>query len=205
MVTHMLLLHPKANTTEEDVRTVLEFIDTLEEKLPSRIESQILRNRSAEQQGYSYSLMVRCPEPTWEAMLAHPDYQRVQEYLQERCEHIVAFDGDLEDLYRKKRQIKEQLLPEDWQKKSVEERLKILLIDQLGVRERDLVPNASFVEDLDANSLDLVEIYMGIEEEFQITISDSDVEKMMTVGETLAYLEEKGVLDRNSLRKRRAK
>lgn len=188
MVTHMLLLQPKAGTTEDDVLAVLEYIDTLEEGLPSRIESQVLHNRSAEQQGYSYSLVVRCPEPTWKAMLAHPDYQRVQEYLQDRCEHIVAFDGDLENLYRRKRQLKEQVLPEDWQKKSVEERLKILLIDQLGVRERDLVPSASLVEDLNANSLDLVEMFMSMEEEFAVTITDRDAERITTVGEALDFL-----------------
>jgi len=75
-------------------------------------------------------------------------------------------------------------------------------MDQLDVTEEELIPSASFVEDLNADSLDLVELFMGIEEEFQVTISDQDAEKVTTVGEALAYLEEKGVLEQTSARKK---
>jgi acyl carrier protein len=72
----------------------------------------------------------------------------------------------------------------------VYERLKKIIVDQLGVDESEVVPNASFVEDLNADSLDLVELIMSLEEEFKISISDEDAEKITTVQEAQDYIEE---------------
>jgi len=73
---------------------------------------------------------------------------------------------------------------------TVSERLKKIIVDQLGVDESEVVPNASFVEDLNADSLDLVELIMSLEEEFKIQISDEDAEKITTVQEAEDYIEE---------------
>ena len=70
------------------------------------------------------------------------------------------------------------------------ERLKKIVVDQLGVDEADVKPEASFVEDLNADSLDLVELIMSLEEEFGIEISDEDAEKIKTVGDAQEYIEE---------------
>ncbi len=66
-------------------------------------------------------------------------------------------------------------------------RLKEIIIDRLDVEEDQIVPEASFVEDLGADSLDIVGLIMGIEEEFDIEIPDEDAEKLTTVGEALSY------------------
>lgn len=66
-------------------------------------------------------------------------------------------------------------------------RLKEIIIDRLDVEEEQIVPEASFVEDLGADSLDIVELIMGIEEEFDIEIPDEDAEKLTTVGEAMNY------------------
>ena len=66
-------------------------------------------------------------------------------------------------------------------------RLKEIIIDRLDVEEDQIVPEASFVEDLGADSLDIVERIMGIEEEFDIEIPDEDAEKLTTVGEAMNY------------------
>jgi acyl carrier protein len=66
-------------------------------------------------------------------------------------------------------------------------RLKEIIIDRLDVEEDQIVPEASFVEDLGADSLDIVELIMGIEEEFDIEIPDEDAEKLTTVGEAMNY------------------
>ncbi|HCL79420.1 MAG TPA: acyl carrier protein [Synergistaceae bacterium] len=66
-------------------------------------------------------------------------------------------------------------------------RLKELIVDRLDVEEDQIVPEASFVDDLGADSLDIVELIMGIEEEFDIEIPDEDAEKLTTVGEALNY------------------
>ncbi|ADE57186.1 MULTISPECIES: acyl carrier protein [Aminobacterium] len=65
--------------------------------------------------------------------------------------------------------------------------LKEIIIDRLDVEESQIVPEASFVEDLGADSLDIVELIMGIEEEFDIEIPDEDAEKLTSVGEAMKY------------------
>ncbi len=72
---------------------------------------------------------------------------------------------------------------------SVEEKLKKIICEQLDVEEEDVVPEASFVDDLGADSLDQVELIMAIEEEFGITIPDEDAEKIVTVQDAIEYIE----------------
>jgi len=74
---------------------------------------------------------------------------------------------------------------------TVHERLTKIIADQLGVDESEVVPGASFVEDLNADSLDLVELIMSLEEEFKLQISDEDAEKITTVQEAEDYIEER--------------
>ena len=70
------------------------------------------------------------------------------------------------------------------------ERLRKIVAEQLSVDEEDVVPEASFIEDLNADSLDLVELIMTLEEEFNIKISDEDAEKIQTVQDAMDYLQE---------------
>jgi acyl carrier protein len=73
----------------------------------------------------------------------------------------------------------------------VEERVKDIIVEELGVEREKLTPEASFMEDLGADSLDTVELVMAFEKEFDIDIPDEDAEKMRTVGDALNYLHEK--------------
>ena len=73
---------------------------------------------------------------------------------------------------------------------SIEERVRDLVVDQLGVSEDQVTPQASFVDDLKADSLDTVELVMAFEEEFGIDIPDEDAEEIMVVGDAIKYLEE---------------
>ena len=73
---------------------------------------------------------------------------------------------------------------------SLDERLRRIISDQLGVDESQVTPNASFEEDLNADSLDLVELIMSLEEEFGIEISEEDAEKIRTVGDANEYVKE---------------
>jgi acyl carrier protein len=72
----------------------------------------------------------------------------------------------------------------------MEVRLRQIVVEQLGVEESQVVPSASFANDLNADSLDLVELIMSLEEEFGIDIPDEDAEKIETVGDALNYLKE---------------
>lgn len=73
----------------------------------------------------------------------------------------------------------------------MEDRLKKLIAEQLGVDESRVVPSASFTDDLDADSLDLVELIMSLEEEFNVEIPDEDAEKIVTVADALSYLQQR--------------
>ena len=73
---------------------------------------------------------------------------------------------------------------------SSEDRLKKIIADQLSVNEDDVVPEASFIDDLNADSLDLVELIMSLEEEFSVKISDEDAAKILTVQDAMDYLHE---------------
>lgn len=81
-------------------------------------------------------------------------------------------------------------MPDTQNTQSIPDRLKKIIVDQLGVDESEVVPSASFVEDLNADSLDLVELIMSLEEEFKLQISDEDAEKITTVQEAEDYIEE---------------
>ena len=74
---------------------------------------------------------------------------------------------------------------------SVESRVKEIIVENLGVDSEKVTRDASFVEDLGADSLDTVELVMAFEEEFDIEIPDEDAEKLTTVGEAITYLENK--------------
>ena len=71
---------------------------------------------------------------------------------------------------------------------SIEERVKKIIVEQLGVKEEDVKPEASFVEDLGADSLDTVELVMALEEEFDIEIPDEEAEKITTVQSAIDYV-----------------
>jgi acyl carrier protein len=71
---------------------------------------------------------------------------------------------------------------------SVEEKVKEIIVDQLGVDEKQLNPEASFIDDLGADSLDTVELVMALEEEFDVEIPDEDAEKIATVQHAIDYI-----------------
>jgi acyl carrier protein len=70
----------------------------------------------------------------------------------------------------------------------IEERVKRLVAEQLGVDEADVIPTASFVDDLGADSLDLVELIMAMEEEFEVKIEDEEAEKIKTVQHVIDFI-----------------
>jgi acyl carrier protein len=71
---------------------------------------------------------------------------------------------------------------------AVEEKVKKIIVDQLGVEEAEVTPEAKFIEDLGADSLDTVELVMALEEEFGIEIPDEDAEKIVTVKDASSYI-----------------
>lgn len=74
---------------------------------------------------------------------------------------------------------------------AVDEKVKAIIAEQLGVKAEEVTTEASFVDDLGADSLDTVELVMAFEEEFGIEIPDEDAEKITTVGEAVKYIDEK--------------
>jgi acyl carrier protein len=74
---------------------------------------------------------------------------------------------------------------------AVPEKIVEIIVEQLGVKPEEVTPEASFVDDLGADSLDTVELVMALEEEFGIEVPDEDAEKLVTVGDAIKYIEEK--------------
>jgi len=72
----------------------------------------------------------------------------------------------------------------------IEERVKAIIVENLGVAEEEVTPEASFVDDLGADSLDTVELVMAFEEEFDLEIPDEDAEKIITVKDAIDYIKE---------------
>lgn len=77
---------------------------------------------------------------------------------------------------------------------AVAEKVKSIISEQLGVKAEEVTPQASFIDDLGADSLDTVELIMALEEEFNVEIPDEDAEKMTTVGDAIKYIEEKAAV-----------
>lgn len=73
----------------------------------------------------------------------------------------------------------------------LEARVAEIIVEQLGATKEEVVPGASFIDDLGADSLDIVELVMAMEEEFDVEIPDDDAEKIQTFGDALAYLKER--------------
>ena len=72
---------------------------------------------------------------------------------------------------------------------TIAEKVKAIIVEQLGVEEEEVTVEASFVDNLGADSLDIVELVMALEEEFDLEITDEDAEKIRTVGEAIAYIQ----------------
>ncbi|MBL9128406.1 MAG: acyl carrier protein [Verrucomicrobiales bacterium] len=77
------------------------------------------------------------------------------------------------------------------QNTSIEQRVKKIIVDQLGVKEDQVTPEAKFIEDLGADSLDTVELVMALEEEFGQEIPDEEAEKLQSVADVIKYVEER--------------
>ena len=76
------------------------------------------------------------------------------------------------------------------EEKSIEGRIKEIIVEQLGVKPEQITPEAKFIEDLGADSLDTVELVMALEEEFGNEIPDEDAEKLISVGDVIRFIEE---------------
>jgi acyl carrier protein len=74
--------------------------------------------------------------------------------------------------------------------KPIDQRVKDIIVEQLGVKPDQVTPEAKFIEDLGADSLDTVELIMALEEEFSIEVPDEQAEKLLNVGDVIKYIEE---------------
>lgn len=74
---------------------------------------------------------------------------------------------------------------------NLETRVADIIVEQLGATREEIIPEASFIDDLGADSLDIVELVMAMEETFDVEIPDDDAEKIQTIGDAIAYLKER--------------
>ena len=74
---------------------------------------------------------------------------------------------------------------------AVDQRVSEIIVEQLGVSAEEIIPEASFIDDLGADSLDIVELVMAMEEAFDLEIPDEDAERIQTIGDAMAYVKER--------------
>ncbi|MCH7599414.1 MAG: acyl carrier protein [Myxococcales bacterium] len=79
----------------------------------------------------------------------------------------------------------------------LEDRVTALIVEQLGISVQEAVPGASFLDDLGADSLDIVELVMSLEEEFDVEIPDEDAEKIQTIGDAITYVKKRSVKEQS--------
>ncbi|MCH7869809.1 MAG: acyl carrier protein [Myxococcales bacterium] len=79
----------------------------------------------------------------------------------------------------------------------LEDRVTALIVEQLGISVQEAVPSASFLDDLGADSLDIVELVMSLEEEFDVEIPDEDAEKIQTIGDAITYVKKRSVKEQS--------
>ena len=93
MVTHIVLLQPKPEKTEEEIAAVLEHVQDLQARVPGILETQVGKNLSASHRGYTYGFMMRfVDQEHLNAYAPHPAHQVVSQELQEMCQSIIDFD-----------------------------------------------------------------------------------------------------------------
>ncbi len=224
IVTQVILLRPKAETTDQALSTFFKAVHNAQPHIPCLVSVSTGENRSDAHRGFTHGIFLHFDHDPQEAK-AHPKYQELLTRAKGLCEQVVTFElpqtlavpipaslleaarelaGSVEpESKRRGRPRKPQpaapRTPERpgwraWSADRIDERLKKIVVEQLGVDGSEVVPNASLVEDLNADSLDLVEYIMSVEAIFKLQISGEDTEKLTTIGETQAYLQDKGVL-----------
>src|SRR5665213_1299994 len=111
--------------------------------------------------------------------------------------HFEDEDEDDDEGDKKNQNSKLEQLSDSWHKtgqimadKPIDQRVKDIIVEQLGVKPEQVTPAAKFIEDLGADSLDTVELVMALEEEFGIEVPDEQAEKLQSVGDVIKYIEE---------------
>jgi acyl carrier protein len=232
IMTHVTLLQPKADTSDEDLASLFKAAHEMQKHIPCLIAVSTGENQSNRHRGFTHGIILHFENETHQRdAMTHSKYVKLYEKAQRLCEQIVSFDLPetiplpvvvqsppaqeeettptaskprgrqrqpephiAEPPPVPQRPIRMQDLMRKYQGRPLNQRLVKIVVDQLGVDESEVVPHASFVEDLNADSLDLVELIMGIEEEFKMSISDEDAEALTTVEETQVYLMAKGAI-----------
>ena len=103
------------------------------------------------------------------------------------CDAVPGLSGSCADLPRATNTNRTNFMAE----KPIEEKVKDIIVEQLGVNPEQVTPQSSFIDDLGADSLDIVELVRAFEEEFGVEVPDEDAEKLQTVGDVIKYIEEK--------------
>jgi acyl carrier protein len=226
VATQVILLLPKATTTDETLASLFKVVQPLHNYIPGLLVVSAGENQSTRHRGFTHGILLHfVDEAHLHDALTHQAYLDLQQKISDLCDQAVTFEiqDTLPVIEGPPAPPAEPSLPEppppkrgrsrrtppppsrapepsrrredSWRTMPIREidpRLKQIVMDQLGVDESEVVPHASLVEDLNADSLDLVEFIMSVEETFKIEISDEDAEQLMTVGEAQAFLQAHG-------------
>jgi acyl carrier protein len=228
VATQVILLQPKATTTDEALASLFKGVQSLHKRIPHLLAVSAGENQSTRHRGFTHGILLHFVDETHlHNALAHQAYLDLQQKISDLCDQAVTFEiqerlpvieippaqpaapsPPEEPAPKRGRSRQPTSQPsrasesfrrrEDaWRTipiREIDPRLKKIVMDQLGVDESEVAPNASLVEDLNADSLDLVEFIMSVEQAFNIEIADEDAELLTTVGEAQAFLQAHGRL-----------
>lgn len=213
LMTHMLLFQPKPSTTDDDLEALFKAVHAMKPHIPCLIAVTTGENQSHQHKGWTHGIVLHFEdEQHLQGALEHKAYQSMFARLTAYSDTCVIFDilqqlPLIQEIVQSARPSapahqKETLPPAILYRRQrraqlvsqVDPRLIALTVEQLGVDESQVTPSAGLVEDLNADSLGLVEFFFALEEAFHIHISDEDAVELDTISEIQNYLLEREVL-----------
>lgn len=220
LMTRMLLFQPRPTATDDDLEALFKAAHGMQSHIPCLVAVTTGENQSHQHKGWTHGIVLHFEdEQHMQGALEHKAYQSMFPKLTALCEALVIFDISqqlplvIQEVVQpvpppapkpshQEKSTKPTPLHEPsnarWRRAPlvarVDPRLVALTVEQLEVDDTEVMPRASLVEDLNADSLDLVEYIMTLEQTFHIQISDEDAEQLTTISEIQNYLLEKEVL-----------
>lgn len=213
LMTHIVLLQLKPTTTDKDIDSLFQSMHAMQHHIPHLVAVTTGENHSLQHKGWTHGILFHFLEDQHlQQAMKLSLYQNIIEQLTSLCDTWITFD--IPQLLPLNQVIsppptpsaQPQISPRTSKQskrqrgitrayRQIDPRIVALTIEQLGVDETEVVFTASLVEDLNADSLDLVEYMLALEETFRIQIPDEDISVLMrSIGDIQNYLVAKGVL-----------
>ncbi len=191
---YLLLFEPKTDVSEKTLEPILHQLYDLRRVIPDVMTVRIQKNILLTQPRYACVINYANTQAL-DQLLNHLAYKAASTAVHQVSQSVTEFATKLGYFYAPREGISIRLNTpkEERLKKTVEERLKLVVRDELHLAEQHVILDASWVTDLDADVMDIVALIDAIEDEFEISIKDEDMQKLVTTRDVLNFLAQKGI------------